>query len=1044
MAKALTAKVQSDIARKDARIHFILTVGGVDYSSYLMSWTTEYSLEFGSASATFTLINDGRFNEGGSQQIDIGDVVSFKEMFGGDSMVFEKFYGIVNQRSINKSSSGMTITLVCLDYIASLQFLNIDLVVEGTKEQITDETLTPNFLPAPNEYLAQVFNFANDSIADTPLPVIAIWDRTNSLMDPQNDGFEVYYDAGQLKLGSPINALDNYDIIARQYSFYVKGVYAEDIIEDLLTQPDGYGNYLFKETSAANVIANHLTTTFRTEEARNTDVLTPNYTTSSIIIETQLSTACTTGATTIYVDDTTGFSSSGSGTVNGDAFTWTSKTSTTLVGIPATGSYSLSNHPIDSYVEYENDYSAGQVWYLSYNNLTSVLTSSNFTIPGASLSYVDQRYGRIILTTPISVLATVTCNSDYTFKTLQASAIELNRISFKSREVENRFEALNKLRKYLAPNYIFRTHGNSKIWASYLSQKTIEDYTLALETSLNYLEDTDLYTRTSFYGKNINPHNIVVGNPNVDFSSTGEEYKGLATNSLLTLIDEETNYYVYGSTLTGAGYINMEVIKPIVYVNGIPIDDSLHQQVMLEVVLETTTRTETRTGCHGISSEQYTKIHTYYYYKVKLVHSNIEPSKEILFYDAVGTLLFTISPYDDNMDYARGIYIFDGSEENLSIASISTASYWTYYSSTDLVIDYDNVLFKIAKRLIPIPEATIVRATFEYWTVMIPIHDIASVIDGRWNTQVQIEMFAEPPSNYPLCVLDLGAEYTIQALDIVAGFYKPDNYRKFDIDMRISLEYSTDGVNFYSIGDKAHNIQLTGGQSFSLEEGDLGIDFTARYIKFNLENVTMVQLGNGVWPVAFSEIAIYDNIVLNSEASLIATTTLTAPSSEPTLHVTSTEGFTSTGTAYLNLDVVKVFTYTGLTATSFTGVDFSSSSIGSIGTYVTQSIATDTTIYDYDSLLPKLGDRLYKDVRISDEYLFTQDQLDYLAKRYLQEFYKNHSKITVDVLYSPHIQVGQTIRVIDNYTHTNQNYFVESVSDNSGYYSLVLARYPAW
>ncbi|MHA1864937.1 MAG: hypothetical protein ACTSWZ_00395, partial [Candidatus Heimdallarchaeaceae archaeon] len=175
MAKQLSQTITNQLDTKNIKPIFIFKINSVDYSSYLMSHNISYDINFGSASATFTLNNNsGIFGEGGSLKIEVGDVVELIEKFEGDSTEFKKFYGLVNQRSIVKSATSRVITLTCLDYISSLQYLDTDLEVEGTKVQVENETLTPNFLPAPNDYLAQVFNFANDSIADNPPPIIRI------------------------------------------------------------------------------------------------------------------------------------------------------------------------------------------------------------------------------------------------------------------------------------------------------------------------------------------------------------------------------------------------------------------------------------------------------------------------------------------------------------------------------------------------------------------------------------------------------------------------------------------------------------------------------------------------------------------------------------------------------------------------------------------------------------------------------------------------------------------------------------------------------
>ena len=67
---------------------------------------------------------------------------------------------------------------------------------------------------------------------------------------------------------------------------------------------------------------------------------------------------------------------------------------------------------------------------------------------------------------------------------------------------------------------------------------------------------------------------------------------------------------------------------------------------------------------------------------------------------------------------------------------------------------YDNVLFKIDKSIIVNPLETKVTATFQYWTIFTSAFDVAAIVDGRFDTQVQTEFFAEPPSGFPLAILD--------------------------------------------------------------------------------------------------------------------------------------------------------------------------------------------------------------------------------------------------------------------------------------------------
>jgi hypothetical protein len=372
MAKTLTQYITSMLSSGDIKTKFILTVGNYTVNNYLLSWQISYNKEFGAAQATFILNNsNGIFGENGTYKINVGDVVSFSEYFGTDNTEFKKFYGIVSQRSIAKSATERKITLLCLDYISTLEHLDINLDSEGSKIAVEEEVLTPNFLPEPNDSLSHVFNFANNNIAQNPSPILSIRNQNNFVEDPQYDGFEIQYENGQVKLGFPLNAKDNYDLVAVKYYFYVKGKYAEDVIEEILTQPDGYGNYMFGESSAQAVIDNHLTDTFTNITGNSVDYMIPNYTSTTITIETTLAADFTEGNDYVYVNSTEGLPEQGEGKINGDTFTWSSIGSgNTLTGIPTSGSYALKNHKAGSYVKYEATYPAGQVWYLSYNNLT--------------------------------------------------------------------------------------------------------------------------------------------------------------------------------------------------------------------------------------------------------------------------------------------------------------------------------------------------------------------------------------------------------------------------------------------------------------------------------------------------------------------------------------------------------------------------------------------------------------------------------------------------------------------------------------------------
>lgn len=472
---------------------------------------------------------------------------------------------------------------------------------------------------------------------------------------------------------------------------------------------------------------------------------------------------------------------------------------------------------------------------------------------------------------------------------------------------------------------------------------------------------------------------------------------------------------------------------------------------------------------------------TTYYYKVRFPHTSIDASQPILLYNAYGDLVYTLPPFSEYMDYSNGIFTAPGTSQNTVIESMSTATYYVFYSTGDLLIDYDKAEIKISKPVIRTPADSTVSATYEYVTAYTPIVNIFSVIDGKWDTQVQTVFYSEPPRGYRYGIMDLGSVKNIQTIDIVGGYYQPDDSRRYDLSMHFSLKSSLDGVNFDYISSACTNFEVTGGSSKSLEENDLGIGFKTRYLLLEIDTIKklefssvsidsstltpaqlemygmttsdpsrQIMIQSGLWCVALTEVMAYSDIIIKSECMLIPCfeTTSTTAIGAPHIDVVSTDGFElqsgeTSRTAYiLNADgTYDDFTYTGTTATQFTGVTDVKQSHG-LSSNVARELEGDNTLYDIFGLLPKLGDRFYKGDKSGDSTLYSRSQLDYLSKMYLREFCKNHSKVNVEVLYSPHLQVGQTIKIVDTYNQVNDNYFIEAIAESDGFFTVTLARYP--
>lgn len=1049
MAKALSSATTSQINKNDILTEFTVTIDSIDRTSDVLSYTIDSNRDFGCKSLTLILNNDtGKYSPSGSAEIYLRDSVVLTEKYGATTDSYTNFTGYITQRNIQKSFSSNTITLTCLDYIVKLQETDLDEDFEASKYLVENEVLTPNYLPSPNQVFASVFDYANTNLATNPPISIRIRNKLTELEDPQWNGFEIEYEVGQCTLGAVLNALYNYELVSTYY-FYPKGLYAEDVIEDILTQQDAFGKYLFEETTAQGVIDNHLTETFYNADAKAYDTLTRNTEPEIMDIETTLTTACAAGDTTLYVTDTSGFPTASIASVNGDTFSYTGKTSTTLTGLPSTGTYAVRAHPVGSYVVYTATFPINQIWYLSYDNLISVMSGAQFTIPGGyTMRYFDKRYGRILLDSPVPSSSDVRCNYNYSFKTLQASGIEITLMKVKERNEKTRFDAINKLRNLLPPNYLVMTEGDSKIWSKYLNQKNSADYALSGIKSISYGEDQDLFTRTVFYGKNRNPHNIFFDS-DVGFNDTGETYTATTSNTELRYAGDEGLYRKYKSGLS-TGIIKNDLVIPVVYVNNVAIDNKVHEILQTDVVISSRQETTTTTTEGGWSSEPTTETHTYYTYKIYFSHRGLVASQPVYIYGPTGTLLYTLGPNDGAVDYADGVWSVPGSSQNETIEQCSTASYFIMYSTDDLQIDYANATFLINRRLIPNTTEALVTATFEYQTVSTPIADATSCFDGRWDTQTQTTFYAKPPQGFVYASLDLGAVKEIELIDIIAGFYKPDadGRRKFEMTNYITIKYSIDNVNYFEIASETSSFALTSGKTKSFDEKVLGENFQARYFRLIIEDMEKIDYNDGLYAIALVEIAAYSNVVLRGECKLIPTTELTSSynGSQSTISVKNTTSFPS-GSGWLYLDSgsgisVSALWYSGKTSTSFTGI----TGAAGIGTYLAANKIydyeeTDTSLYDNTLLLEKMGDALYKNTNVN-EFLDTQEKVDKRAKDWLKESVKDHTMLDVDLMYAPHLRIGHTVSLNDPYNNTTNNYFVEKITSTEDGTRITIARYP--
>jgi len=1050
----ISAEGQAMVDSGEIRTYMKFYINGVDRTSDLLpNYTYSFNRAFGSASFQGELANQsGKYSEYGDNAIKIDHKIILYEGFVLPTGVerWKKITALVRQINPKLPGGRNTIAITAFDVIIKLRDFDINKSYEADKFYVENEVLKPNYLPAPLENLAQVYDFKNKNIAHRPPVSIVIRDKTGYRADePQPSGWEVNYIGGQIKLGTILNVRDNYDILAT-YSYYVEGNFAEDIIEDAILQPDGYGNNYF--TTATN-----LRSTFQEEDGEVYDYLRPNYFREDIEIRTRLTQAVAEGDTSILITNTDGFLSSGTANINGWAFTYTSKDTTHFYGIPASGDGSLRDHVINSMVHQMNTYEPGLVWYMKYNNIVTQLVKENFTVPSdVTIEYVDLRNGRIILDQPADpytdygsvYVGDYAQAGDYEFCTIQATGIEIPYIKFSWQKTKTRFDAITTIKELLAPNYVMRTKGDEKIWGEYLTQRYTHDYVLPMSQakSISYAEDQDIYTRVRFFGKNNNPHNYMF-DPEISFVDVGETYTGIVYNHELAYNRTEGPWHVYKTGLSQSGFIRVDTFEPVVYINNVAVDNDKHLIVSTQVQVREHFYHETRVYHQGDKKNERTEVYNEWTYTVLFSHSGIDPSEIIYIYDSVGVVLYELGPNENSVDYTHGIWNVPGIQQNEKVLTCSTATYTIMYSSDKVSINYDDNEFLIHRDLLSLEfREDDVRADFEYQEMTSALDSPGALIDGRPTTQVQAVFYGKPVAGYVIATLDLGDTRIIDAIDLTAGFFRPDEIRRVNFTNFYSIEWSLNGTTFFPLCRESVNFSLGAGESKSWEREELGDDFEARYLRLILEDAQKVEYKEGVWCIALAEFAVYRDVVLIGEAKLIPTTLLAQATADGDAMVYvddkvsafNVPGVGSTEIAYIG---ESVFSYSGVDATNniLTGCLGTPAAI--IGTRVSQQLVDDTHIYDDDGLLPRIGDKLYKDEAVK-KGLTDQDKVNKRAKDWIEEFYKNHSRASSNHVYCPHFDMGQTLLVQDEENSINRRYFIENITGSGGGRQVTLAMYP--
>lgn len=662
--KNVTKSVYFEIRDLDGNV-----VNDSQYLNSIKNYSFSLSRKFQSSTATIVVKNTtGAFSPDNEFAIiKRGYTLTIKEYFDEYSSIkFERFYGTVKQINPVKKSSGNEVEITCYDSLIKLQETDIEKVFESPdKDFIENDLLTPNTLEEPRDHLAQVFDGNYAAWANLPPPTVQITEKGSSnVAKTTTDGFEIVYKSGQVALNQVIN-VEDFDVKASYY-YFKKGLLAEDIIKDIMLEPDSFGNDVFTLAE--------LSSSLSAEEDTSTDSLIPI--TTPLNLNSQLLVKKGTSDTEVYIPraDSWKFISTYKFKIDSVDFQYNGKSDVTIGGIEMTkllnvsGSHSaalLRGSKVEAFYDI-GDGITTRAWKTTYNNVTDTISSGDFTIPGASFETFDERQGVLLVDTQIVSTTSVTLNKDYNFITLQSTGIEIPYLRLSKAKHANRFEAIKRdLLTLLPPNYVLFTQGTSRVWGKFLAQKPDgkEDYQLKLNKQIQYVTDQEVYSRVFLRGKNNNPRNVMLEETTniLNINEYGLTFNSYATDQPLRIPERgnfRTDYYPFSiyrmeseawrwttdSMMIYSSWVEDErTVTPTLKIDGAVLGNQIVRKSRMPVSLESITKTEWGWDFIVKMDPKEKTVN----YHVRIPHKNIIPptnsETSIVFYDVDGNVMNSLS-----------------------------------------------------------------------------------------------------------------------------------------------------------------------------------------------------------------------------------------------------------------------------------------------------------------------------------------------------------------------------------------------------------------
>ena len=846
-----------------------------------------------------------------------------------------------------------------------------------------------------NKFWFSIFNLAHTDIKSNSLTVNLrpLWGSVIN-ETPLYSGFGVNNQDGQITMNSAIDA-GKFGVWGT-YQYYAVGLNVEDIVETIVTAVDAYGKYPF--------VAADILTYFQTEE--------------------------------------------GSGVQD-----------------------SLQN-------------TATNTWHTTYDNIQTTMDFLDFSIVGGG-SYVafTKKTGELITT---GTVTSVTCTTNYQFKTLQSSGITVPYFKVSDQTTGTRFDAISELLKTVAPNYRVWVAGNGKLWARYLSQKLIADDTAGVAYSnleqVSFYPDDTIYTRVKLMAKNLTPSNALV-----DATLVQEALGiGYATDDVCTYLGTANGYRsfsfvaVVGSRQRSIPGVIMSTPYPVVLVNGNPMRISGGLKTFYD---------NSPSNLFLFEISEYTGTDPARKQIIRLPDVNLSnPVKFYDMYDVDITDRYFFIP-DFNLGELYFYSYYPLLTDIVKITAYGAESNTDY--STDYIVDFNEYMVKVREDAVKTTD----KVTISYWyfygscgTYVISTRkedmlDVSSISTAEW-AWTNDPFFASPGSSFGgaygavLFVSSWNELKEIQGIRITAGAFHPARY---------SFTLETSGAflcNFnLTVKYSAACIFTANLVTSNYASGFMPVTETTIYT-YNCKNISSLSSSGYIWidseKISYSSfyegtgniVTFYgcvrgqsggSSAVIHFEASTSSVPTIRSEATfseicEALTNVAFTSGDTIdfdkaafgedffAGAIMCILESTESIVFNSVTVWPASIAEFRVESdryITAVASLVDVGTPeTDVTVHDHLGLRTLLGERLCKLPMEDNKLLYKEDYLRALAKNYLKEFTKNHTRVGINEMCNPSWVIGMTLRIVDSQNAIDRRYFAEKIKSSNGRLSLELSYFP--